>query len=84
MDETYKQFLDSGKKILHDTKAPRRAETVVAKGGGKAKGPAQPAPSNMSDDPHKVFIRRVVGEKPKKQDIVEQIKRFIDVAESDL
>jgi hypothetical protein len=83
MDETYKQFLNSGKRILHDTKAPRRPETTVAKGKAD-KGPAKPAPSNMSDDPHKVFIRRVVGEKPKKQDIVDQIKQFIEIAESDL
>jgi hypothetical protein len=40
--------------------------------------------SELSDDPHAVFVRRVVHEKPKKPEIVEQIKRFIVVAEANL
>ena len=83
MDDHFKHFLDSGKKLLQDTKAPRRPATTVVK-GKKDTGPAQPKMSELSDDPHAVFVRRVVHEKPKKPEIVEQIKRFIVVAEANL
>ena len=82
MDDHFKHFLDSGKKLLTDTKAPRRVAAPVK--GKRDTGPAQPKMSDLSDDPHAVFVRRVVNEKPKKPEIVEQIKRFIVVAEANL
>jgi len=83
MDEHFKHFLDSGKKLLTDTKAPRRMAVAPVK-GKKDTGPAQPKMSDVSDNPHALFVRRCVHEKPKKSDIIEQIKRFITVAEADL
>jgi hypothetical protein len=84
MDDHFKHFLDSGKKLLRDTKAPRRPAAAAPVKGKKDTGPAQPSMSSLSDDPHAVFVRRVVHEKPKKPEIVEQIKRFIVVAEANL
>ena len=81
IDETFKNFLQSGRTILRDTKMPRKIPANVAKKGKEAH---QLKESPVSDDPHKVFVRKVVTEKPKKKDILEQIKRFIVAAEENL
>lgn len=81
MDETFKNFLQTGRTILRDTKMPRKIPVKVEKKGKEAHQLKQ---SPVSDDPHKVFVRKVVAEKPKKKDILEQIKRFIVSAEEDL
>jgi hypothetical protein len=60
---------------------PRKAPVPAAK---KSKSAAQPAPAAVSDDPHRIFVRKCVTEKPKVKDIVEGIKRFIDAAEAEL
>jgi len=80
-DATFSEFLRSGKSLLTTTMQPRRAPVAAAK---KSKSAAQPAPSNIPDDPHRIFVRKCVTEKPKAKDVVEGIKRFIDAAEAEL
>jgi hypothetical protein len=45
-------------------------------------------PSSLTNkpeaDPHKVLVKRIIQDKPKKQDVVEEFKRFIKVAEEAL
>lgn len=74
MEGFLRDFLSSGKKLLDDTKQ------------SKIKTPQQrkKAAEPLSDDPHKNFIRRVIAEKPKKKEVVEDIKKFIESAEADL
>jgi hypothetical protein len=35
----------------------------------------------VETDPHKVFIKRTIAEKPKKAEVVEEMKRFTKAAE---
>ncbi len=79
-DGILKDFLASGKKLLDDTKSPRRPLPKKEK-VSKGEITGTPAPDG---DPHKTFVRRSVQEKPKKSEIVEQFKKFIEVAESQL
>lgn len=69
------EMMSAGKKILEDTKAPRR----IVKKGEKPKV-ASDAPTDT--DPHKVMIKRTIQEKPKKSDLIDEFKRFIDSAEA--
>lgn len=72
------EMLTAGKKILEDTKAPRR---IVKKGEtDKRLKAASDAPTDT--DPHKVMIRRTIQEKPKKSDLIDEFKRFVDSAEA--
>jgi hypothetical protein len=64
-----------GKTFITDTKT--RPSKVV-----KKKVP--PMTQDVETDPHKAFVKRAIQEKPKKDDIVKQFKRFITVAEADL
>ena len=67
-------FLKSGKKILEDTKSPaikkEKAKPVAALG------------TPTDSDPHKVFIKRMIQERPKKKDVVEEFEKFIKAAEA--
>jgi hypothetical protein len=67
--------MNAGKKILEDTKAPRR----MVKKGEKPKAAAQEPTDN---DPHKNLIKRTIQEQPKKSTLVDEFKRFIDSAEA--
>lgn len=80
-DAAFAQFLESGRTLLKDTKMPRRAAPAAKK---VEKGAAKPLAAPASDDPHRVFVRKCVGEKPKKSEVVEMMQRFIDQAEEDL
>jgi hypothetical protein len=80
-DATFQHFLESGKSLLTTTMQPRKADVKSVK---KEKGPTTAVQSPVSDDPHKVFVRKCVGEKPKKAEVVEMMRRFIDSAEADL
>lgn len=66
-------FFKSGKKILEDTKSPAIKKE-------KAKPPALGTPTDS--DPHKVFIKRMIQERPKKKDVVEEFEKFIKAAEA--
>lgn len=68
--------LKSGKKILNDTKAPATKE--------KREKIAKNAQEPVESDPHKAFIKKTITEKPKKEDVVKELKRFIEEAESKL
>jgi hypothetical protein len=37
-----------------------------------------------SDDPHKTFVKNAITSKPKKTELVEDIKKFIKTAEAHL
>ena len=68
-DAVLNHYLNSGRHLLMDTKMPRKI-------GAKPKKIDDP-----ESDPHKIFVRRCVAEKPKKKDIVDDIKKFIKAAE---
>lgn len=74
MEGFFKEFLASGRKLLDDTKQ------IKMKTPQQKKKAAEP----LSDDPHKNFIRRVISERPKKKEVVDDIKKFIASAEADL
>ena len=74
MDGTLKQFMESGRKLITDSKLPKQKPSKVA--------PA--AESEPLGDPHQVFVRRTKKELPKKMEIVEELKKFIVVAEKNI
>ena len=65
-------FFKSGKKLIDDTKIP------VAQ---KSKKKAAVTEVSTETDPHKILVRRTIQEKPKKIDLVDDLKRFIKTAE---
>lgn len=77
MSAYFDELQKSGRKILEDTKTP----ALIKKKGAKPIG-ALDAPTET--DPHKVFIKRTISEKPKKAELVEDIKKFITAAEAQL
>ena len=70
------QVLKTGRKILTDTKLPASKE----KRDKIVKNQEQPVES----DPHKAFIKKTITEKPKKEDVLKDFRRFIEEAESKL
>jgi hypothetical protein len=79
MGDYLKDFLASGKKLLTDTKTPKQIK-ITAKDKSKLANPA--AGSGPETDPHKVFVKRAIDEKLKKEDIVKQIQKFCDAADA--
>ena len=75
MDSILKDFLSSGRALVSDTKKP-----VVKLPKSDKKG--KQSMSDTETDPHKVFIRRIIKEKPPKKEVIEQFQRFIDSAEA--
>lgn len=76
-----KEMIASGRSLLTDTKQARK----LGPGGGSKKAPATASlMAPPETDPFKIFIRKCVDEKRKKADIVEDIKKFIKVAEEAL
>lgn len=73
MSASFQEFLKSGKKILDDTKSPAPP---------KIKGKVGLKEGIAETDPHKILIRRVIQEKPKKPDLVVELKKFITAAET--
>ena len=76
MDGTYKQFLESGRKLIIDSKLPKQKPTKVA--------PTVERMDEPAGDAHQVFVRRTKKELPKKLEIVEEFKKFIKVAEAQI
>ena len=77
-DAALREFLSSGKKLLQDTKAPRRVLEKKTK-------TADPLTGEVKEtDPHKVFVRRTIQEKPKKAEVITEFKKFIEQAEAKL
>lgn len=77
MSSYLKDVLSSGRRILGDTK---QLPPVAQQGQ-----PNKPKPSSIHNppetDPHKVFIKRAINERPKKGEMVDEIKKFIKQAE---
>ena len=79
MDPIVKSLFDSGRKLIGDSKA--------AKAPASRKGKASLASEAMEPpetDPHKIFVKRAIREKPKTADMIKEIKRFIEEAEKHL
>ena len=76
-DNILKAFLHSGRHLLMDTKVPKKT-------GKKEKVTKEEVLGDMESDPHKIFRKRCIAEKPKKMDVVMDIRRFIEAAEKDL
>lgn len=79
MDPIVKSFFDTGRKLISDSK--------TAKPPASKKGKASLATEAMQPpetDPHKIFVKRAIREKPKNAEMIKEIKKFIQVAEKDL
>lgn len=81
MDGTLKNFLESGKALLTDTKT-RKPKAVAPK--PPKVGFETASELKGENDPHKKFVKRVIDAKPKKSDLVEDLKSFIEKAEAEL
>ena len=81
MGDYLKEFLASGKKLLTDTKTPKHKVTASSK--GKPQRPAA-AGSIAETDPHKIFVKRAIQEKLKKEEVVKQIQKFCDEEDAKL
>jgi len=74
-----KALMKSGIVMISDTKARKPANT--------AKNiPATPemAGAGQNLDPHQAFVKRTIDGKPPKAKVVEDIKKFIEMAEKEL
>jgi hypothetical protein len=71
-----KDMLSSGKRLLTDTRV-RRTVTEQKKKGPATKNLAAPPET----DPLKIFTRRGIDERPPKDEMVKDIKKFIKAAE---
>ena len=77
MDSTLKTMMEAGKRLLVDTKQRRTA-------GAKKPNPSKDLIEPAETDPYRVFVRRVIAERPGKAEILKDIHRFIKVAEDAL
>jgi len=72
MGNELKEFMKSGKTLITDTKTPRQLK------------PKEKAKPDEIGDPHKMFVRQTIQNKPKKSELVEEFKKFIKVEEAKL
>ena len=77
MSESLKEFLNSGRKLITNTKIK------MIKNTSKEAKVLKDKPIT-NEDPHQVFVRRTILEKPKKSEIVEEFIKFIKSAEEKL
>lgn len=75
-DSNFKQFLESGRKIIVDTKTKKASQPVVKK--------LPPPVSEAPTDPHDSFCKRIVRDKPHKKHLVEFFEEQIQKEESKL
>lgn len=68
-------MLKSGRKIIDDTKLPALK---------KGKKPIPPMDTMGETDPHRILVKRTIQDKPKKEELVKEFKRFIKIAEDAL
>ena len=64
-----------GKKIIDDTKAP-----AIKKG----KKPIPAMDSVGETDPYRILTKRIIQDKPKKEEIVKEFRRFIKTKEDEM
>ena len=74
MDSTLKAFVESGRRLLVDTKQRKAA-------GAKKPNPSKDLIEPAETDPYRVFVRRVIAERPGKAEMLKDIQRFIKAAE---
>ena len=79
MSEYLKNILDAGKQLLTDTKQ-RKPKSAPIKAEKVGNSPMRPTET----DPYRVFSTRCIQEKPKKAEVVEMIKSFIEKEEAKL
>lgn len=79
MDSHLKSIFESGRKILGDTKSAKAPASK--KGRAKLATEAQEPPET---DPHKIFVKRAIREKPKSAEMIKDMKKFIEEAERHL
>ena len=75
-DQNFLQFLQSGKKILTDTKTPRRVEP-------KTKKLPPPKPDEPTD-PHDRFVKKCIKDKPSRKVLLEFFEDTIKSEEAKL
>ena len=78
--EVIQALLSSGKSLLLDTKQ-RKATPAKPGKVQKSKHTLAEAAGVVETDPHKLFIRKAIDEKPSREKVVDEIKKFIKVAE---
>ena len=71
--EQLKQFINSGKSLITDTKLAKSKAPKTAK---------LPEPEPIGS--HEVFIRKMIDQKPGFKDVIEHIQTFIDKEEKKL
>ena len=74
MDATYKQFIESGRTLISDTKQVKKVAVKQQK----------PMKEEDKGDPHKVFVRNTIGSLPSKADLLVEVKKFIEIEEAKL
>ena len=72
MGNELKEFMKSGKVLITDTKTPRQLK------------PKEKAKPEEIGDPHRMFVRQTIQNKPKKSELVEEFKKFIKIEEDKL
>ena len=78
MSDYLQQLFASGRKLLGDTKQPKPSHNK------KATPTIEAAAHNLETDPHKIFIKRMITERPKKPEAIKEIKKLILMAEAEL
>ena len=80
MDSGLRNFLETKKNLILDTKLPsiRKQKTEVPK------VPKSMQERPIENDPYKKFANTVIKDKPTKKDIIEKIQSFIDAEEAKL
>jgi hypothetical protein len=79
MSEIIKNMLASGRQLLTDTKQRKpKSEPIKAEKVGNN-------PTKIDEtDPYRAFSSRVINDKPKKNEVIEMIKGFIEKEEAKL
>jgi len=75
------EMMKAGKSILADTKTSKKESVKVKKEDKKS---IPPLGSPGETDPHKLFVKRIIQELPKKSVVIDGFKKFIEKAEADL
>jgi len=89
MDATLKGLIETGRQLITDTKTKRPGSITTEKQAKKLKKKhgetaAAMASAPAETDPYRIFTKRCISEKPKKAEVVDDIKRFIAAAEAQL
>tara|TARA_R110000822_G_scaffold136618_1_gene274142 strand:- start:580 stop:816 length:237 start_codon:yes stop_codon:yes gene_type:complete len=69
-----KEFINSGRKIITDTKTPKSTTA-------KKSVSLEESVASDTGDAHSIFIKRTIKDKPKKSEIIEDFKKFVEAEE---